>query len=100
MRFIDREGKEVQQGAKCLAVRDNGDGSTTVYFKSEEDLKVLTANMESSGITGPETTLDHWRPGLLSQCSYTVPDGCDAGTCSVGSCTSVVRGDYRYCMCL
>ena len=100
MRFIDRQGKEVPNGIKCLAVRKNGDGSSTIYSKSDEDLKALINDMKSSGITGPETTMDHWGPVLLGLCEYTVPDGCDAGTCSIGSCTEVVRGDYYYCMCL
>jgi hypothetical protein len=99
MRFIDREGKEVPNGTKCLAVRNNGDGSSTIY--SEEDLNALIDDMKSSGITGAETTMDHWRPILLLlDCRYAVPDGCDAGTCSIGSCQRVNSGDYSYCMCL
>jgi len=39
MRFIDRQGKEVADGTKCMAVRNNRDGSSAVYFNSEEDLK-------------------------------------------------------------
>jgi hypothetical protein len=100
MRFIDRQGKEVPQGTKCLAVRNNGDGSSTIYSKSEEDLKALINDMKSAGITGPETTMAHWQPSLLGLCIYTVPDGCDAGTCSSGSCTRVDSGDYSYCACL
>lgn len=101
MRFIDRQGKEVPQGTRCAAVRNNGDGSSTIYIKSKADLNALINDMKSAGITGPETNMDYWtaaRP--LLDCSYSVPDGCDAGTCSIGSCTKVVRGDYEYCMCL
>jgi hypothetical protein len=100
MRFVDRQGKEVPNGTKCLAVRKNGDESTTIYYKSEEDFTALAHDMKSSGVTGPETTIDYWRPSLLWDCQYEVPDGCDAGGCSVGSCSRVDRGDYSYCMCL
>lgn len=100
MRFIDRQGKEVPNGTKCLAVRNNGDGTSTIYSRSEEDLNALINDMKSSGITGPETTMDYWRTPELLPCAYVVPDGCDAGTCSVGHCQKVVRGDHEYCMCL
>jgi hypothetical protein len=98
MRFIDRQGKEVPNGTKCIAVRDNGDGTSTCY--SGSDMEALIKDMKSSRVTGPQITAEYWKPTLLMDCAYAVPDGCDAGQCSIGSCTLVVNGDYRHCMCL
>jgi hypothetical protein len=48
MRFVDRQGKEVINGTKCLAVRNNRDGSSTVYAASEEDMKALINDLLES----------------------------------------------------
>jgi hypothetical protein len=61
MRFVDREGKEVPNGTKCLAVHDNGDGTITVYRKSEDDLKALIADMKTAGKSGTKITTDYWK---------------------------------------
>jgi hypothetical protein len=96
MRFLDRHGTEFSNGTKCLAAHNNGDGTSTIYFKTEEDLNALILDMKSSGITGKHTTRDYWQPVLLSECSYQVPDGCDAGSCSIGSCSLVDDPDYPH----
>ncbi len=103
MRFIDRQGREVPNGTKCLIVRNNGDDSSTVYYTSDEDLNALVNDMKSSGIIGPKTTTDYWRSVIIpnTDCAYRVPDGCDIGGCSNGNeCTAVVDGDYTYCSCV
>jgi len=99
MRFVDRNGKDVSDGTRCLAVRNNGDGTSTIY--AFNDLDTLVNDMKSSGLTGPETTPEYWKQAAFHRdCQYTVPDGCDSGTCSIGSCSRVDTGDYSYCMCL
>lgn len=40
MRFVDRQGKDVPNGTRCLAVHDNGDGTTTIYYKSVTEVLV------------------------------------------------------------
>jgi hypothetical protein len=98
-RFIDRQGKEVPNGTKCLAVHKNKNSSMTVYHKSE--VNELINDIKAAGRTGPMTTMEYWQPIVpLYACAYEVPDGCDAGQCSIGSCSFVDDPDWPHCMCL
>jgi hypothetical protein len=52
--------------------------------------------------TGLSGSVSSWRSVLLSDCSYQVPDGCDAGACSVSNqtCTLDDDPDYPHCICI
>ena len=96
MRIVDRKGNAVAEGTICLAERKNADGSLTVYFRTDEDIRALIADMQTDGIKGEAVTSDYW---LLDQCDRQAGNACRDGTCSSGTCSTVDSGNFTYCRC-
>lgn len=95
MKIVNLRGQDVDEEAKFVASRDNGDGTLTAFFA--EDIDDLVSQMKSdkscSDIPDAETF-------QKSTCSRQGARNCARGSCPSGmTCTLVSSGSFSYCRC-
>jgi hypothetical protein len=92
MTLSNLSGASVLFGVPCLAERDNGDGTTTVYFAA--DVEQLSSNMVAAGLEPFDTS-----EAMIRRCAGTAGGGCSGNDECPGHCKRFFSGHFSYCSC-